>query len=356
MRLTQLAKVLIINVGLLIAGCAAIEIAFGQWIADAAFPPVRIPRDELRLYDASQYYAGGGMVVYRRDRYGLRGRYESPATIDILAIGGSTTNEQYVSEGETWTDVLAARFRSSGRPLSVVNAGLDGQSTAGLLRNFDTWFPRIPGLHARYVLVYAGINDAAVDGGFHDQYDDLLPTSPWSRIRYMVNERSALYHLYRAIDGMIVARRARLIHQEVDWKAVVWREIAIPVGLAVPPDVERIRQGFAGRLARLIARIRAFGAQAIIVSQHRGTYYRRDGRLMVAAEGPLSGGYGDYVLQSAMNETAMSVCRTANAICVDLGSELDFEPGDFADYVHTTPAGSGRIGRYLYERLARAID
>ena len=47
----------------------------------------------------------------------------------------------------------------------------------------------------------------------------------------------------------------------------------------------------------------------------------------------------------------MAVCAEARAICIDLGGEIEFRPGDFYDWAHTTPKGSARIADWLFEKL-----
>lgn len=151
-----------INLGLVLLVLLAAELIFGSWLFGPSYGDLKLPRNTVRYFDVSTMYPGGSIVVYRRDRHGLRGAHDDPSRIDILAIGGSTTNELYISEGETWPDRLAENFRRAGRPLTVVNAGVDGQSTVGPIRNFDIWFPLIPNLKARYILAYVGINDMAL--------------------------------------------------------------------------------------------------------------------------------------------------------------------------------------------------
>ena len=103
-----------------------------------------IPKDFQRRFDTANLYAGGGIIYYKRDGHGLRGVYDDPSKIDILAIGGSTTNERFIDEKHTWAAVLGQEFRRHGREVVVVNAGVDGHSTIGHLKNFEFWFSMIP--------------------------------------------------------------------------------------------------------------------------------------------------------------------------------------------------------------------
>ncbi len=350
-RGVMIGRVIAVNLGLLALGLLVVELVFGAWFSAVGFSPVRVTRDVRIVFDARAYYPEGGSFEYRRDQHGLRGQYANVGAIDILAIGGSTTNELYVGEGRTWTDVLAATFRANGRAVDVANAGIDGQSTLGHIRNFDDWFPTIPGLKARYVLAYIGINDVHVEG--QSQYDSVAPLTSSSRLHRWVSDRSALYRLQRTIKGALNARQARVLHAETDWSKLSWQEAPLPdTDADSAADTDRAAiDAYGKRVKALIDRIRAFGAQPIIVTQHRGTYRRDNDRLWVLK----TVGVADLVTQSRFNRRAMEVCRDEAAICIDLGAEIAFQPGDFQDFVHTTPSGSRRVGEYLYARLKDQI-
>lgn len=349
-------RLVAINVALILGVAIVVELVFGRWFSSGELFPPRIQRNVDITFDARNYYPDGSVFNYRRDRFGFRGKYENPGKIDILAIGGSTTNELYVGEGQTWTDVLAQLFREGGVPVSVVNAGIDGESTIGHLYNFDRWFPLVPGLRPRYVLAYVGINDVHLQNADNLRYDSTQPEPVGRQLRRFARDRSALYDLYRTGAGMVRAKRTRLLHGSIDARDVEWEEAPVPS--VVPPlagQPQALSRAFGERVGLLIGRIRATGAEAIIVTQHRASYRRRDDRLVVAAGGALAGGIHDYYLQTAFNGEAMEACRKHKAICIDLGAEIEFQPGDFQDYVHTTPQGSRRVGEFLYSRLKDVV-
>ena len=353
----SLLRVIAVNIGLLVAAVVIAEAMFGTWLFGTSFGVLNMPRDIARSFDLRLIRPGAAPTFYSRDRVGLRGRYESPAAIDILAIGGSTTNELYISDDETWTARLAQRFAAAGRPLSVVNAGIDGQSTFGNIRNFDLWFPLIPELRARYMLAYIGINDMTLslggDNAFQDGYDRIQNPDRNRRLRQYIRNHSALYRMYRVIRGMRLAANADMAYLRVDWAAVGW--IEAPGSLARPAwDASQLALGLAAyerRVTELIRRIRAFGSEAIIVTQQKGYWRRQGGKLWVAAGADGAPLATDFAELAAFNQAAMNACRAARAICLDLALEIEFREGDFYDHLHTSPAGSARIADYLYAKL-----
>jgi len=352
MRFRRVLRVGAWNALLILAVLVIAEAVFGSWF----FGPnlgllLNVPRNVEIRHDVSNFIPGGGIAVYRKDEYGFRGTYDTPAAIDMLVIGGSTTNELYTDEKDTWVEVMRRALARNGKNLVVVNAAVDGHTTVGHIRSFDHWFPNVPGLKPRHVLAYIGINDMYTDE--HERYDVMTPEGLWQRIRARVRNSSAIYNLIRTVRGSIRARRVRLVYgsgRPRDLKPV-------PV-----KDIEKIRARLAKELARDIAayrerakllagRIKGFGAQPIFVTQMRGDSFVVDGRLM----GVGGGGLVDRLTLGLFNQVTMAVCRAAGGICIDLGKELLFAPSDFDDYVHPLPAGSRKIGEFLAARLGGVL-
>jgi len=330
------------------------ELTFGGWVFGSNYGMMNIPRNVSRTFDVSNLYGGVSRARYTRDRHGLRGRYEDPSRIDILTIGGSTTNQLYIDDELTWQAVMTNEFRTAKIKLTVVDAAVDGQSSLGHIAAIDRWFPLIPGLKPRFVLAYVGINDMAVSGAAN--YDSMQSPELSRRIRYLFVNNSALYNLYRTVRGMIRAREAKLIHGKSPYDGVLW-EKAYPMNERKPASKELAKRldEYKARLEILIGKIRGLGARAIIVTQPAAMFRLRGGWVfgIRGKDGKISTGF--YEILTAINDVSMTVCREKGAVCVDLGRELQFEDGDFYDNVHNTPQGTAKIGRYLYRSLKDAL-
>jgi lysophospholipase L1-like esterase len=331
------------NAAILTAGLLVIEAIFGGWFSSGGFGALHIPRDVVLRHDISNKGQAGGIAVYRRDQWGLRGGHETPDRIDLLALGGSTTNELYIDDNETWTAVLQREFAAAGRPVIIANAGIDGHSTVGHLNSFDLWFPRVPGLKPKFVLFYVGINDVQVEE--HARYDMIAPKTGWRRFRRVVSNNSALNSAFRTLRGMLRARRARLVYLDDP-------PILAPIDAKPMADKAAYKAriaGFAARLAALAGKVGEMGARAIFVTQRRGDAFTINGRNHATGPDALV----NRQVQNLFNAATMRVCRETRAICVDLAGEIDLMAGDFTDAVHTNPSGSRKIGEYLYHRLKR---
>ena len=343
----------LVNLAVLAALLILVELIFGTWFFGANLGALNVHTNvQLRIAD-SPYYPPGTIAHYRRDRFGLRGDYGGdPARIALLAVGGSTTNEQLVGEGDTWASILARGLGAAGKPLVVANAGVDGHSTAGHIRSFDLWFAKIPGLKPRYMLYYVGINDRGAAPDAISGPDSLAHDSAYRRFRTYVENNSALVRVVRVARGWLAARRIGVHHgtgkRETKDSRWVPAKVSPDLATRARPNLE----GYARRLRLLHARTLAFGATPIYVTQTNG-----DGRLVGGAVHEIeeSGGGVRFAELALYNAELLKFCAETKARCVDLAGELRFGPGDFYDSVHTTPQGSRKVGMYLAGKIAPLI-
>ena len=103
---------------------------------------ILLPRNERRILKNTVSSRLPPEIVYSRNSLGLRGP-ESPrdfgSALTVIAVGGSTTESRYQSDGKTWPDLVAGILAPHFRDLWVNNAGLDGHSTYGHLLLLDQY-------------------------------------------------------------------------------------------------------------------------------------------------------------------------------------------------------------------------
>lgn len=353
-------RIIAVNLALLLTAVLVFELAMGKWFATDSLKDLDVPVGQVRHHDASHLYPGGGIVEWRRDSYGLRGRFGTPENVDILAIGGSTTNEIYVAAGETWTDRLGEMLSRPGRPVGVANAGIDAQTTWGHIVAVERWLSRIPGLKPRFVIAYVGVNDMARAQPLRYQ-DDMEVAGFKERLLRRLRNNSALYDVYRRLSGLWRAHVAQVVYAGGDEGASErYRALPVRVVDGPRPDEEALARELAPllaaydqRLLTLIDRIEAMGAKAVIVSQRRAEVLpTADGRWQVKGQGDIGNLLRGEAIMAHYARQAMRSCAAAQAICLDLNAELAFTHDDFFDMVHTTPSGSFKIARYIADRLA----
>ena len=349
MRLVLRAlRVVLINLLIGVALLVPIELYFGTWFsgqgAIAKFDAQPNTFEKLSVPHAPP----GKLITFRRDQFGFRGAPANPADIDILAIGGSTTIERTNDENDTWTAVLQRLLREEGCPMTVANAGIDGYATAGNIVSFDGWLDRVPGLKPRFILDYVGINDAIADPAKVNFLDSERYPGRWRQIQHFVAAHSALHRLQKTLRGWLRARQAKLPYGETPPpRTLAWEAASLPPDFSavVAQKVERYRQ----RLTELNRVIRKFGSRPIYITQRRA-----DGRLVDGQWQQLHGSHGafDAATLAAINAATLEFCRDSGETCIDLAGQLDLPPDEFSDSIHTTPAGSAHIARFLATALS----
>ena len=348
-------KIVSVNLLILAVGLALLEIIFGGWTNPNRLNTLHVPTDVTLTYNVGGLYeTDRQQITYRRDQYGLRGNYGAPDAIDIMTVGGSTTDQRYVSEGDTWQDVLRRDFLTRGRAVNIANAGVDGQTSYGHIKNFDWWFPRIPNLKVKYFLFYVGLNDLYVNDRYEpdDLYD--RPSSTFAYLKQQVRRRSVFYNLGITLTGMYRAYGDGLTHRKVDYQKLEWQDA--PEVKNHEELMETRLQSYSERLRALEYRVRGLGAHSIYVTQTTGRCRESNGKVIAVAEtatfdGVKVNGVDKCIMRRLINRRTMEFCRQAGGVCLDLAGEIKFGDGDFYDFPHTTPRGSEKIGHYLYTML-----
>ena len=346
-------KIIVCNIAILAVGIAILELLFGNWLSPNRLNRLNLLKDVEIHYDISSLYTTTHTsTLYEKDRHGFRGQYATLSEIDILTVGGSTTDQRHISEGEIWQDILQQNFEENGQTISIVNAGVDGQSTYGHIKNFDWWFPSVPDLRAKYCLVYLGLNDFYKEAD--DKYDDLVRHGQGSFLG-TIKERSAIYYLYRTLKGMHSAEIVdQLGHRKIHFNSLSWTNNSATSSYETLMQ-ERLK-AYEQRLTILVDKIRAFGAIPILVTQRSMKYKNVNGQLVGIADietydGVSINGVDFYYMMNLLNKRTATVSHEKDCIFIDLAAELDVSEKDFYDFNHMNPSGCKRMGDYLYSKI-----
>jgi hypothetical protein len=346
MTLGSVLKLLAVNLGLLLAGLVGVELIFGDWFSGDRLASLNVQRDYEVRYSAHGLYEGAGEIVYKRDGWGFRGDYgNDPAKIDLLTIGGSTANQIYLPDDQTWQAVMTKELG-----IRIASAAIDGQSSIGHLAAFERWFPQVPNLHPKWLLAYVGLNDVLVSDDANADRLDHFPS-----LQHHIRRKSAVYRLIQTVKGVLAANQGRMVHRKVDFDHAAWTDK--PTRADWPEARAAALNAYKGRIRDIIAQSRALGATPILVTQRHGDWrIASDGRTLGIVEpGAATNGVDHKILMDLYNKATLDVCVQERAICLDLASELEFQPGDFYDLIHNTPQGAAKIGHWLALRLKETV-
>src|SRR5262249_28284551 len=207
-RLAGLLALAGVNVVLLAIGIVAIELCFGSWF-EPYMPPRSAILDRTATYRQA-LYDPPSVVTYVRDRFGLRGVRGRLEDVGMVTLGGSTTDQRFITEGETWQDVI-----SSLTGTVIANAGIDGMSSNGHVLAVEEWLHKIPGLKARYYLHFIGVNDSWLPAIMVPP-DRPGTSSLITRIRLRSAIVDAIGHGWDLIRGAEQVRHGHIVPHELD--------------------------------------------------------------------------------------------------------------------------------------------
>ena len=357
-RLNRILAVLAVNFLLLAAGVVAVELIFGGWLDARHLNRLNILKDRVYKRDVSGLYASDKpLITYSRDRYGLRGNYGSPGDIRILTVGGSTTDQRNIRDGETWQDVLQQRFAQAGLAVPVANAGVDGQSSFGHIANFKWWFPDIPGLAPKYILFYVGLNDYHKDTA--DRFDQFVSGGKNPSFADRIRDNSAIWHLLKTLNGAYKAMVVQKIgHVRVNFDEIKW--VREPLQGNYDFMAPRL-DAYAARLRVLADLTRQAGAVPVFVTQPSRHYrvvpggIEGEDRVTQYDDRQMNGVDFRHAMQRS-DGVMQAVATEKGALYVDLASRTEWVDADFYDLVHMTPQGAAKVGLFLCEALKDRVS
>ena len=181
----KILKLFSVNFLIFLFLIGSIEILFGSWrrifFNNQYMQIPALIRSSTLKYDGRWIYSSNKPIpiIYIRDALGYRSRDTKSNKPKILTIGGSTTDNRFVTEGETWQDILDAKLPK----YDFINGGVDGQSSFGHKISIAKWHSKsLDPESVEFIIFYIGINDIHLLRGELNDYD-----IPQSKKRYFKN-------------------------------------------------------------------------------------------------------------------------------------------------------------------------
>ncbi|MCB0795341.1 MAG: SGNH/GDSL hydrolase family protein [Flavobacteriales bacterium] len=291
------------------------------------------------------------LVHLGRNAIGFRGP-DPPADLStrlsIVAVGGSTTECMYLSDGQDWPSLLAKLLAADMPQVWVNNAGLDGHSTFGhriLLE--DHILPLKPDV----VLLLVGANELGRrDIGRFDRYQ-LRDRS----IRGIFGEME-LVHSFQAWRMARAAKEQGVGHGSISLNVDAPRREIPHEQLVLELDAERpLVEAYKERLTGLVKLIQANGSLPVLMTQPS---------LFTAAFDPVTGvdlsrypwqehsnGAALAAKLAMYNESTLQVGRELQLPVIDLAATMKVSSREFYDAFHFTRTGSRVVSALVAEGL-----
>jgi lysophospholipase L1-like esterase len=289
------------------------------------------------------------VIVHTRNSLGFRGE-DPPRDFDqhltVVAVGGSTTECTYLSDGTDWPALVARGLKPSFPSLWMNNAGLNGHSTFG---NLMLLRQHLLGLRPKVIVLMAGINDLARDDLSAYDAMQLAPPSTMEVLAQHSAAASATLNLWRAWK----ASRAGLLHSQIDlrsWPTAERRPDAM--GL-LNFHRRQFLPGYRQRILLLVRLCREASIAVVLVTQP--TLYGPGiddetgvdlGRIAVSPEEGVDGALAWEILE-LYNDVLRDTGNRESVPVIDLARLLPKSSRLFYDFMHFTPPGSERVAQIV---------
>ena len=188
-----------------------VELVFGYWFDKDNFGPY-MREHRMKNQPTSFKYKNKTYVYnYKRNYHGFRGDDIDPSKIEAVIIGGSEIDERYKPDEFTITENLNKKLHKNNYKFKIINAGIEAQSTVGIIYNFKHWFTKIKNFSPKLILFYVGLNDTGISekGGNNPKGGDGHIKNPDSKEVFYDNikSRSFLYDSARIFKFKYLPRK-----------------------------------------------------------------------------------------------------------------------------------------------------
>ena len=357
-------KVIFINFLFLIIGIFFLEVFFGKWLTKEKYFCNYLLCGKNYTFEHNLFgyeYKG----IYSKNLDGLRGNFLKNSNIKILAIGGSTTDQRYLSNNDTWTNQLQMYFEIKNKNFKIANAGIDGQSTIGHIWNFQNWFKNIKDLRPKVIIFYIGINDLMVRESSHLDFKKIKFEFSKLYFKQLIKNNSAIYHFYRSLYSNIIEKKTILnFNTKAKEKNFSYN---------VKPSITRenlemyekkyLEKDLKKRLEILIEETLKLNAIPIFISQNTKRWRKKDLEIfgvssfndslnMRINKQNLKINSGDIgLLEKKFSSFLMKFCKNKKLFCINGFKYFELKTEDTYDLMHLNNNGSKKIAKIIFNKL-----
>lgn len=191
-----------------------------------------------------------------------------------------------------------------GQDIAIVNAGVDGQSSLGHIKNFDLWFSKIDLLRPKYILFYVGVNDFYLDANV--SYNDIKELPKY--------KSSFIYYIYKLIKGMTLIKAYGAGHKTLDIQSMKTTSTPLLEEREYKPLMKTRLDAYLKRLNILAEKTKELGATPVFITQRRMDHWIDNDQVIGIDENHNYGstkynGVDMHYMEKLLNDTTMSICK-----------------------------------------------
>lgn len=251
---------------------------------------------------------------------------------------------------------METKLKESGKNLLIANAGKDGQSTHGHIKNFELWFPEIENLKPKYVLFYVGINDyfAAQESSFDVMGRDHL--SRFQLLKAKIKDNSVTYGLLRKLRGIYKVKNINLGHDKIDFSKFKYDSFPRIAAHREEEYDSKNLVPFRARLKVLLSYVNKMGAKSVLITQPTAHYKLINGQVYGVEQGVFDGinGVDYYFFLNKLNDVIRDVCKDHCQV-IELTSLPIWEEDDYYDWFHMTPKGTEKVAEEIFKQFKDSL-
>ena len=359
-------KVLLINFLILIIGIFTLEIFFGKWFSKEKYYCSYVlckTNYKFKHEIFSSEYNG----TYSKNSDGLRGNFKNNSNIKILVLGGSTTDQRYLSDNDTWTNQLQKHFEKNNKNFKIANAGIDGQSTIGHIWNFENWFPNIKNLKPEIIIFYIGINDLIPREKSHYDFEKTKFKFSKLYLKQLIKNNSIFYYLFNTIYSNLFDRKKIFQFNKSILKSNLNYSIKSSlsdVNLEIYKK-EYLNNNVSLRLNILFDEAQKYNAIPIFITQGTKRWikknndyygiYSQNKRIKIKLEKKKiyinSADLG--ILEEKFSNNVIKFCNKKKIFCIDGFNLFNLKTKDTYDLMHLNDKGSKKIAKKIYKEIIK---
>jgi len=357
------------NAALLAAGCLAALLLLEVFLAFYGPLKARVQGDRIILFPYKRYVVENTRfpklekhIVRSNNSLGFRGPEPLPAgtpALTIIAIGGSTTEGFYLSDGKSWPERLGEKLFPSFRGAWVNNAGMDGHSTFGHKALLASYVAK---LKPRAVIFLTGLNDMGLSSA--SRFDRLLTENTErplpARALVWAASHSRVFALLQNILLHSKALKAGLVHAELDLRTMKTAELTAEQRAAILKTHAAPAAAYGERLAGLVKLCRENGIEPVLATQPllcgkgKDPSTGADLEKLADSEEFRNCG-GRWAALELYNAEARKAGKSLKVPVADLAAQLPKDSRYFYDTSHFTAEGADLVAELVYRDICRPM-
>jgi len=340
-------KIIFYNIFLFIIFYSFLEILTGNLLYRNKLDCAYLMCNKKIIYNNPWGFYDKTKIIYERDKNGFRGKKNNLKNINILTVGGSTTDERFLKIEDSWSKKLEKKFSEIDKNFKIINAGMDGQSTVGHIWNFEQWFNKLENFKPRYIIFYIGLNEQLSNLNRSSKYDNEYNLNNYSYLNvirhHLWQNHGITYKLYDLVYKKLF-KNSDIIHGH---KSKNRNFVLVKDEFSLNNIQKKYLINNLNKLTQLTYELNAI---PIFITQKTIEWHIKDNLLYSVSS------FDQRGYEQQISEVIIEFCKNNNIKYIDINKNLNFDKSDTYDLMHTTPVGSEKIANFIFNNLKKELQ